>query len=52
MMKGMHSKRGYMGEQREPKEYDRVGQRIQEGISQEKRRKSKATRGRRRQENI
>ena len=37
-----------MGEQREFEERNGVGQRIQEGISQRRRRRSKATRGGRR----
>jgi len=48
MMEGMHRRRRYLGEQRKFEEYNGVGQRIQKGISQRRRRGSKMTRGRRR----
>jgi len=48
MMEGMHRRRRHLGEQRKFEEYNGVGQRIQKGISQRRRRGSKMTRGRRR----
>jgi len=48
----MHSRGGYIGEQGKPEECNGIGRRVREGISQRKRRISKAIRGRRRQRNV
>ena len=47
-MEGMYGRRGHLGEQRKLKECNGVGQRIWEGISQGRRRRSKMARRRRR----
>jgi len=48
----MHGRREYLGKQRKLEKCDGVGRRIQEGLWQGRRRRSKMTRNRRRQKDV